>query len=243
MTTRCDLSRSPEIPTSYYISFIIAFCLTIGGWISSAFADDEQLLVEKAKHTVESFATDPNLTWFQDHVKEAKALLIAPQVLKGAFFLGVDGGSGVLLVRDEDTEKWSQPAFYTLGGISFGFQWGGQASELILMARTKGAVDKLFSSSFKLGGDASIAAGPYGGGVEGATSTNLRADFLSFSRAKGAFAGISFEGSLLKVDDDANASYYKKKAVRPVDILVKGSVSNTNSSGLRQAVSNASKKR
>ena len=160
---------------------MLALSFTTCGWMSSAVASEQQLLVEKAKHTIESFTTDPNLTWFQDHVKEAQALLIAPQVLKGAFFLGVDGGSGVLLVRDDETKKWSQPAFYTLGGISFGFQWGGQASELILMARTKGAVEKLFSSSFKLGGDASIAAGPYGGGVEGATSANLQADFLTSS--------------------------------------------------------------
>jgi len=238
-----NFSSSPFEQDSRYLSFMIAFCFTTYGWMSAAVAGDQQLLVEKAKHTIESFTTDPNLTWFQDHVKEAKALLIAPQVLKGAFFIGVDGGSGVLLVRDEETRKWSQPAFYTLGGISFGFQWGGQASELILMARTKGAVEKLFSSSFKLGGDASIAAGPYGGGVEGATSANLQADFLTFSRAKGAFAGISFEGSLLKVDDEANESYYKKKGVRPVDILMKGSVSNSNSAGLRGAVTKASKKR
>ena len=212
------------------------------GWISLAMAGEEQLLVEKAKYTIESFTTDPNLTWFQSHLNEAKALLIAPQILKGAFFLGLDGGSGVLLVRDEVSGQWSQPAFYILGGISFGFQWGGQASEVVIMARTQGAVEKLLSSSFKLGGDASIAAGPYGGGVEGATSANLNADFLSFSRAKGAFAGISLEGSILKIDEKGNEAYYKKP-VRPIDILIRGSVSNPQSAGLRQAVSKAAKKR
>ena len=131
-----NYSGSPSKKFSSYLSFMIVFCFVTGGWISTATAGEEQLLVEKAKQTIESFATDPNLKWFQDHVKEAKALLIAPQVLKGAFFVGVDGGSGVLLVRDEDTGKWSQPAFYILGGISFGFQWGGQASELILMIRS-----------------------------------------------------------------------------------------------------------
>lgn len=207
-----------------------------------AWADnlDEQQLVEKAKHTVEGFMEDPNFTWFQDHVKDAKALLIIPQQLKAAFFFGADGGSGVLVARDKETGKWSEPAFYLLGGLSFGFQFGGEASEVIILAMTDGAVEKLYASSFKLGGDASIAAGPYGAGVEGATSANLNADFLSFSRSKGAYAGISLEGSIIYASDDSNEAYYGKK-VRPVDILVTKTVKNEHSSGLRQAVITATK--
>ena len=201
---------------------------------------DEQQLVEKAKHTVESFMGDPNFTWFRDHVKDANALLIIPQQLKAAFWFGVDGGSGVLVTRDEQTGAWSEPAFYDLGGLSFGFQFGGEASEVIILAMTQGAVEKLYASSFKLGGDASIAAGPYGAGAEGATSANLDADFLSFSRSKGVYAGISLEGSIIYVNDDANEAYYGKK-VRPVDILVIKSVKNKHSAGLRQAIMTATK--
>lgn len=196
---------------------------------------DEQRLVEKALHSLETFMGDPNFTWFQDHVKDAKALLILPQQLKGAFWIGVDGGSGVLVSRDQETGEWSEPAFYTLGGLSFGFQFGGEVSEVIIMAMNQGAVEKLYASSFKLGGDASIAAGPYGAGAEGATSANLNADFLSFSRSKGVYAGISLEGSIIDVDDDANEAYYGKK-VRPVDILVVKSVKNEHSADLRQAI-------
>ena len=195
-------------------------------------------LVEKAKHTVESFMGDPNFTWFRDHVKNAKALLIIPQQLKAAFWFGVDGGSGVLVTRDEQTGAWSEPAFYDLGGLSFGFQFGGEASEVIILAMTQGSVEKLYASSFKLGGDASIAAGPYGAGAEGATSANLDADFLSFSRSKGVYAGISLEGSIIYASDDSNEAYYGKK-VRPVDILVIKSVKNKHSSGLRQAIMTA----
>ena len=207
-----------------------------------AWADglDEQQLVEKAQHTIESFTSDPNFTWFQDHVKDAKALLIIPQQLKAAFFFGADGGSGVLVTHDDKTGEWSEPAFYILGGLSFGFQFGGEASEVIIMAMTQGAVEKLYASSFKLGGDASIAAGPYGAGVEGATSANLNADFLSFSRSKGVYAGISLEGSIIYTNDDSNEAYYGKK-VRPVDILVVKSVKNEHSSGLRQAIVTATK--
>ncbi len=216
---------------------LLCFC----GTPALASGLDEQQLVEKARHTVESFTKDPHLTWFQDHIKAAKALLIIPQQLKAAFFIGADGGSGVLVVRDERTGEWSQPAFYVVGGFSFGFQWGGEASEVILLAMTQEAVEKLSAaSSFKLGGDASIAAGPYGAGVGGATSANLNADFLSFSRSKGAYAGVSLEGSIIFADDGSNEAYYGEK-VRPVDIFVTKSVTNDHSFWLRQTIMTATK--
>ena len=151
---------------------------------------------------------------------------------------GGSGGSGVLVVKDEESGDWSQPAFYIVGSVSFGFQFGGQASEVIILGKTKGGIEKLYTSSFKLGGDASIAAGPYGAGVEGATSANLNADFLSFSRAKGIFADISLEGAIIKTDNDANSAYYNKD-VDALDILVKKTVSNTHADSLRAAVAQA----
>ena len=233
-----DDKQRHNIPLFFWMTALLFTCLC---W-TPAWADslDQQQLVEKATHTVSSFMEDPNLTWFQDHVKEAKALLIIPQQLKAAFFFGADGGSGVLVANDAKTGEWGEPAFYVLGGLSFGFQFGGEASEVIILAMTQGAVEKLYSSSFKLGGDASIAAGPYGAGVEGATSANLNADFLSFSRSKGAYAGVSLEGSIIYTDDDSNQAYYGKK-VRPVDILVTKSVKNEHSAGLRQAITTATK--
>jgi len=235
-TSRLDNARKTLLSLWMTALLFSCFCLT------PAWADglDEQQLVEKAKHTVESFMDDPNLAWFQDHVKEAKALLIIPQQLKAAFFFGADGGSGVLIARDKQTGEWGEPAFYILGGISFGFQFGGEASEVIILAMTTGAVEKLYSSSFKLGGDASVAAGPYGAGVEGATSANLNADFLSFSRSKGAYAGVSLEGSIIYANDASNEAYYGKK-VRPVDILVTKTAKNEHSAALRQSVMKATK--
>lgn len=233
-----DDKQQHKTSVFFWMTALLFSCLC---W-TPAWADslDEQQLVEKAQHTVASFMEDPNLTWFQDHVKEAKALLIIPQQLKAAFFFGADGGSGVLVARDDKTGEWGEPAFYILGGLSFGFQFGGEASEVIILAMTQGAVEKLYSSSFKLGGDASVAAGPYGAGVEGATSANLNADFLSFSRSKGAYAGVSLEGSIIYADDDSNQTYYGKK-IRPVDILVTKSVQNKHSAGLRQAIMTATK--
>ena len=223
-----------------FVALLMALLLLVPTVKSNAGSTDEEQLVEKAQHVIDSFMADTNLSWFHDNVKDSKAILIVPQLLKGAFFFGGSGGSGVLVVRDQETGTWSGPAFYVLGSVSFGFQFGGQASEVVIIARTEGAVEKLFSSSFKLGGDASIAAGPYGAGVEGATSANLSADFLSFSRSKGVFAGISLEGAILGTSDDSNRAYYGKD-VRPIDILVKKTVKNSHSVGLIEAVAKAAK--
>ena len=233
-TSRRDNARKKLLFMWMTALLFSCFCLT-PAWANGL---NEQQLVEKAKHTIESFMDDPNLAWFQSHVKEAKALLIIPQQLKAAFFLGADGGSGVLIARDDQTGEWGEPAFYVLGGLSIGFQFGGEASEVIILAMTSGAVEKLYSSSFKLGGEVSVAAGPYGGGVEGATSANLNADFLSFSRSKGVYAGISLEGSIIYANDESNEAYYGKK-VRPADILLIKSVKNEHSSALRQAIMKA----
>ncbi len=215
-----------------------AVLLCLGLLTTPAGASDEQQLVEQSRLTFENFMNDPDLTWFQDHVEDAKAILIIPQRLRGAFIIGADGGSGVALARDEQTEEWSQPAFYVLGGLSFGFQGGFDASEVIILAMTHEALENLYTSSFKFGGDASIAAGPYGAGVEGSTSTNINAAFMAFARSKGAYAGISLEGSVIYASDDSNAAYYGER-IRPVDILVKKSVTNDHSAELRKSLQTA----
>jgi lipid-binding SYLF domain-containing protein len=140
----------------------------------------------------------------------------------------------VLIVKDAKTGQWSQPAFYTLGSVSFGIQFGGEAAEVIMMVRTQKAVDKLLTSSFKLGGDTSIAVGPVGAGAK----SNVVADIFSFSRSKGAFAGIALDGVVISTKDKWNNAYYGK-AVTPVDILVKRSASNPNSTELIKAVTQA----
>ena len=203
-------------------------------------ADTAELrdLVDKARITVDSFMADPNFTWFRDHVKDAKGIFIAPQFLKAAFFFGGAGGSGVLLVRDDKTGEWSEPAFYTLGEGSVGFQFGAQASEVILLVMTQKGIDSMLSTTFKLGADASVAVGPVGAGVEGATAPNLSSDMLSFARNKGLFAGVSLEGAVIAAMDDDNSAYYGR-TVKPADILIKRDVSNGHSSTLRSTVAKA----
>ena len=195
---------------------------------------DQKGLVDKAHATFQSFMVDSNMAYLKDHLREAKGLLIVPSMLKAGFWIGGSGGSGVLIVKDAKTGQWSQPAFYTLGSVSFGLQFGGEAAEVIMMVRTQKAVDKLLTSSFKLGGDTSIAVGPVGAGAK----SNVVADIFSFSRSKGAFAGIALDGAVISTRDKWNNAYYGK-AVTPVDILVKRSASNPNSAELIKAVTQA----
>ena len=198
-------------------------------------APDQQALVEKAQFTLESFMADESMSWFHEHVKDARGMVIVPQLIKGAFFIGGSGGSGVLIAHDEKTDEWSYPAFVTLGGASFGFQFGGQASEVILLVMTQKGIDSMISTTVKLGADASVAVGPIGRGIEGSTAPNLSADLLSFSRAQGLFGGVSVEGAAVAARDAWNTAYYGNPT-KAVDILVRRDVSNPHADNLRKVV-------
>jgi len=211
------------------------FCALLSPAMSTA-ASEEQLLVDKARITVESFMSDPNMSWLKGHLKEAKGILIVPSLLKAGFVFGGSGGHGVLIVNDAKKGQWSQPAFYTIGSVSFGLQIGGEDAEVIMMVRTQKAVDALLTTSVKLGGDTSIAVGPVGAGAK----SNVVADIFSFSRSKGAFAGLALDGSVITTRDEWNAAYYGKPA-SPVDILITHSVSNPGSAELRKTVAQYAK--
>ncbi len=129
------------------------------------------------------------------------------------------------------------PAFFTLGGASFGLQAGGEASEVVLLIMTDRGVKAFMSSNFKLGADAGIAVGPVGGGVAAETA-NLSADILSFSRSKGLFGGVSLEGAVVKVRSGLNEAYYGKK-LSPSQILIGGRASNPHSARLVEEIAKA----
>lgn len=190
---------------------------------------EEQGIVDKSLVTFRNFMADKEMEWFQKNLKDTKALLIVPNLLKAGFILGGSGGSGVLVARDEKTGDWSQPAFYMIASVTFGLQIGGESAEVIMMIRTQKALDALFTTDFKLGGDASVAAGPVGVG----TKANVTADVVSFAKSKGLYAGLNLEGSVAKVSDESNKAYYTK-AASPVDIIVKKAVSNPGSAKLRE---------
>jgi SH3 domain-containing YSC84-like protein 1 len=195
-----------------------------------------QGVVDRARVTFSGFMRDSNYSWLYENLDRAKGVLIFPQIIKGGFVWGGSGGTGVLVVRDEKTGRWSQPAFYTIGSVTFGLQIGGEAAEVVMMAMTRKAIDSLFSSSLKLGGDVSIALGPVGIGAKAnADLPNVTADLISFSKSKGLYAGLNLEGSVVAVRNSLNRAYYSKN-VRPADIIVRQDVSNIRSAELRGAL-------
>ena len=144
----------------------------------------------------------------REMLKDAHAVAIIPNVLKGSFVLGARFGHGLLLVRDE-RGAWHAPVFVTLAGGNVGWQVGVQATDVILVFKTRKSVEGLLDGKVTLGGDVAVAAGPIGRQAAAATDTRLGAEIYSYSRSRGLFAGVSFDGSSIKVDPNANAAYYR----------------------------------
>ncbi|MBM3502339.1 MAG: lipid-binding SYLF domain-containing protein [Alphaproteobacteria bacterium] len=193
-------------------------------------AQEAQILIDRARTTVEEFRLDADMGSMRILLARAKAVLIIPQLLKAGFIIGGEGGNGVLLTRRDG--RWSAPAFYSFGAGSVGLQIGAQASEVMLLLMTDRAVDAVLRNRVTLGGDASVAAGPLGRGVEAATTTNFRADVYAYSRTKGLFAGASLEGAVLTPLDNANATYYGQR-VSARDILMNFAVDHAGANALR----------
>jgi lipid-binding SYLF domain-containing protein len=215
---------------------ILAAILLIAAAPGAMAADQEdaQGIVDKSRVTLSGFIRDKDYGWLRENIKKAKGVLIYPQVLKAGFVFGGSGGTGVLLTRDSKTGEWSGPAFYTLGSVSFGLQIGGEAAEVVMLVMSQKGVDSLLTSKFKLGGDTSIALGPVGAGAK----SNITADFISFAKSKGLYAGLNLDGSYVDVRESLNKVYYGQEAT-PVDILVKNSVRNLEAAPLIEELKKA----
>jgi lipid-binding SYLF domain-containing protein len=149
----------------------------------------------------------------QQVLEKAECVIVFPSVLKAAFVVGASYGRGAMVCRTGKDFRgpWGAPAMYALEGGSVGFQIGGQATDLVLLVMNDRGASSILDSKVKLGGDASIAAGPVGRDAAANTDAFLRAEILSYSRTRGLFAGVSLEGSTLRPDDDATADVYGRK--------------------------------
>jgi lipid-binding SYLF domain-containing protein len=143
-------------------------------------------------------------------LEKAECVIVFPSVLKAAFVVGASYGRGAMVCRTGEHFRgpWGAPAMFALEGGSFGFQIGGQATDLVLLIMNERGASSILNSKIKLGGDASVAAGPVGRDAAANTDAYMRAEILSYSRTRGLFAGISLEGSSLRPDDDATADVY-----------------------------------
>lgn len=185
-----------------------------------------QMLVDRAAATVNSFASDPQFTYYYDgYLKTAKGFLIIPSMAKGGFIVGGSKGRGVLITKDPDSGDWNGPAFYTLGSASIGLQAGGKSSEILMIVTSERGINRLLNTGAKLGADLSVAVGPLG---EGIGSADIRADLIAFSKSKGFFGGASFEGSVVDVSQSRNRAYYGESLL-PSDILIRGRGENDGS--------------
>ncbi len=162
--------------------------------------------VQAAADVLNEIQSAPDQGIPEDVLGSAECVAVVPTMLNGGFILGARFGRGVASCRT--TKGWSAPAFFTVEGGSFGLQIGGQAVDLVMLVMNYDGMHKLLSSKFKLGGDASVAAGPVGRHAAADTDWKLRAQILSYSRARGVFAGIALDGAVIKQDKNSTRYFY-----------------------------------
>jgi SH3 domain-containing YSC84-like protein 1 len=182
--------------------------------------------LSECANILQDMMTAPDAGIPRDLIKRTHAIVIFPSVLKAGLGLGGHYGKGAVLRRNPATGKWGPPAFLTLMGGSFGWQIGVQSTDLVLLIMNDVSLKSLFRDKVTIGADASVAAGPVGRDASAGTDIDLSAGILSYSRAKGIFAGVSIKGSVIEADWNANKEYYgSDKSVIDIFYSGKGTVS------------------
>ncbi|HEY0302196.1 MAG TPA: lipid-binding SYLF domain-containing protein [Rhizomicrobium sp.] len=175
----------------------------------AALASDQTDLIARANRTVNHLRSDPAFAQAARMIHSARAVLIVPRLVKGGFIFGAEGGEGVLLKRSGRT--WSSPAFFDLASASFGLQIGLQQAELVFIIMSDRALRGIQQGSAKLGAGAGITVVTLSSAAEGATTVR-GGDIVVWSSGTGAYGGLTFNGSIVKADDDANEDFYGRKA-------------------------------
>jgi lipid-binding SYLF domain-containing protein len=174
----------------------------------AAHAEDPPLVRAKnAVSVLNEIMQAPDKAIPRDLLRDAKAIAVIPDMLKVGFIFGGRRGEGLISVKSPDG-TWSNPSFITMTGGSVGFQAGVSSTDVVLVFRTQHGVDSIVRGKFTLGADASAAAGPVGRSANASTDEQLKAEIYSYSRSRGLFAGVALDGSVLRIDYDANAQVY-----------------------------------
>ena len=196
---------------------------------------EEQSLVDRSTLAVnEVFGEGNDRLNAARLLRRARAVLVCPRIFKAGFFFGGEGGGCVLVGRDA-AGSWSSPAFYSLGSGSFGLQAGVQDLQIVMLIMNERALTALLDNQLKLGADASVAVANFGGSVEASTTAAVGADILAFARARGLYAGVTLEGSLLAARSEWNRSYYRQE-LSPRQIAVAMQAHNPGADPLRAAL-------
>ncbi len=199
---------------------VFACLLLIGSLVLPSFAGSSRSAdisrIQDSAEVFKDIVDAPDSSFPLSLIQSAACLAIIPGEMQFAFVFGGKYGKGLVMCRT-GPRTWSAPAFVMVGGGSFGFQIGGSATDLILVFRNRNGVRKLLSDKFKIGGEATAAAGPVGRNAEASTDLQLHAEILSYSRSRGLFAGISLNGAVFQPDNDGDVALYGH--VLPEDIL------------------------
>jgi len=198
------------------LTLIVSLC-------SFSFAADDQGKETKAADRVQAAADvlneiqgAPDKGIPEEVLGSSECVAVVPSMLKGGFIVGAKYGRGLASCRTP--KGWSAPAFFVVTGGSFGFQIGGQAVDLVMLIMNKDGMKHLLSSEFALGADASVAAGPVGRHAEGDTDWKMRAEVLTYSRARGLFAGVTLNGAQIKQDKDSTREFYGRMVSFPASL-------------------------
>jgi lipid-binding SYLF domain-containing protein len=175
---------------------------------AQASTSDEARRIQDSIQVLRTLVSAPDDGIPQHLLDRAEAIVVIPSLVKGGFVVGGKHGTGVLSVRNTTTHAWSSPVFVKMTGGSIGWQVGVETIDLALLVMNHDAIDELLHDKFTLGGNLSVAAGPVGRSGDAATDATASAQILAYSRAKGLFAGATFEGAAIHADDDANRAFY-----------------------------------
>ena len=197
---------------------IITLCLGCAAWASNK--GDVQDRLDNAAKVLQQIQAAPDTGIPDEILAKSKCVAVVPHMLKAGLGIGGEHGKGVLTCRTAN--GWSAPALFTITGGSVGFQIGGEGVDLVLLAMNDKGLQQLLNSKVELGADASVAAGPVGRHASADTDVKLNAEILTYSRTKGAFAGIALKGAVLRHDKDSTESYYGKDLTN--DALLTGKV-------------------
>lgn len=188
------------------------FGLAITGLLAAApaiAASEQQQLLDQSASTIAAMKSDPSFGNAKELLGRSRAVMVVPQLVKAGFFLGGEGGSGVLTAKSG--AGWSNPAFYTIGGASFGLQIGVETAEVVFFVMSDRALTAWMRDEVTLGAQAGLTVLVVGSNAEASITSNAEVDVIAWSRSKGAYAGITLEGSIIKPRDSYNEAYYGKK--------------------------------
>ncbi len=211
---------------------IASFIMLLAACSETTTQTEQQRLVDRSTLAMQEMLGQS--TTMQNTLKQARAVMVCPQVFRAGFVFGGEGGGCVLLARDGGG-SWSSPAFYGLGSGSVGFQAGVSDSMLMILIMTEKGLNAVMDSQFKFGGDAQVAVATLGIGVEGATTAALRADIVTWSRSRGLYAGLSLEGSVMGARSEWNQLYYGR-SVSTRQIVIDMAAHNPGADPLREVL-------